>query len=166
MSRIEDGNRHLFAAWAIQQTAALIVPFLIALFTGGYIADRIRNGPGYPFGSVGEVVWDVFLVWGLGLYLGLGVHRFFPRSAVTGRWVWVVPTVFLVYVFISDARMSTLEHALSDFFHPGPEGENQWLLLFVTYPTSQCLLYSLAMFFAPRRAPPHAQPDEAPVFNH
>lgn len=160
MPRKQEANRHAFVAWAAQQVAAPVVPLLIALFTGGYIADRIRNGPGYPFGSIGEFIWDILLVWGLGLYLGLAVHRFFPRSSVTGRWVWVLPTVFLVYVFITDTRTFSIAHALSELFHPGPEGENQWLLFFVTYPASQCLLYSLTMFLTTRRSPPHRQPDQ------
>jgi hypothetical protein len=129
----------------------IVIPTLLAGFTAGTIAQDIEEGSGYPLGIVGKLIWYVFFVWGIGFYLALMVHRFFPRAAKEGRWVWVVPMSFFLLAFIRDALMSSLPHVLTEFFYPGPNGESGWALMLITYPTCAAILYSLGMFYASRR---------------
>ena len=151
MFETEIRDDHSFLAWLAQQIVAIVVPTLLAGFTAGSIAQDIEEGPGYPLGIVGKLIWYAFFVWGGGFYLALLVHRFFPRAAKEGRWVWVVPMFFFLLAFIGDALMSSLPHVLTEFFHPGPNGEAGWALMLITYPTCAAGLYSLGMFLASRR---------------
>jgi hypothetical protein len=59
---------------------------------------------------------------------------------------------FFLLAFIGIALFSSLRRGLSQFFWPGPNGEDWWILMLVTYPTCSATLYSLVMLFAWRRA--------------
>lgn len=151
MFETELRDDYSFAAWLAQQIAAICVPTLLAGFTAGSIAQDIEAGPGYPLGIVGKVIWYMFFVWGLGFYLALVVHRFFPRSTKEGRWVWIVPLFFVMLAFLGDAMMSSVPHVVTEFFYPGPNGESGWALMLLTYPTCAAILYSFGMFFASQK---------------
>jgi hypothetical protein len=147
----EVRDDYSFVSWLTQQIAAVAIPLALAGITAGTITDYFNQGFGFPMGIFGEVVWYTFFVWGNGLYLALLVHRFFPRAATEGCWVWAVPMFFFLLAFIWDALMSSLPHVLTEFFYPGPNGESGWALMLITYPTWQAVLYSLGMFYASRR---------------
>ncbi len=152
MFETEIHDDYSFVAWLTQQIASVAIPSILALITGGPIADYFDQGFGFPLGIAGKVIWYAFFVWGIGFYLALLVHRFFPRASKEGRWVWVVPIFFFLLAFIGDAFMSSFQHALSAFFYPGPNGEAWWALMVITYPTCQAVLYSLGMFLIAHKA--------------
>ena len=148
MFRTEIRDDYSFMGWLVQQFAAIMVPVAWALITVEFPVN-LGQWFGYPVGNIFEVLWYAVFVWGIGFFLALLVYRFSPRAAVEGRWVWVVPMFFFLLAFIGVALLSSLRHALSQFFWPESVSEDWWA--FATYPTCSATLYSLAMFFASRR---------------
>jgi hypothetical protein len=149
--RSEVSDDYSFVTWVAQQVAAVLTPSLVALLTGGSVADYIEKGPGYPLGTIGKVAWYALFVWGIGFYLAMLVHRLFRRAAAVGRWVWILPTFFFLLMFFNDVFKHSLSSAFSEFFNPGPNGEAWWALMIFTYPTCSAVLYSLGMFLALRQ---------------
>ena len=94
----------------------------------------------------------MIVVSGIALLLVLALYRALPRSAAAGRWVWPLPALVFALTFIGDATSSGLKHALTVFFHPGPNGEAAWVLMLVTDPTCSEVVYSLVMLIAHHKA--------------
>ncbi|MBZ5610116.1 MAG: hypothetical protein LAP38_17785 [Acidobacteriia bacterium] len=149
MFKTELSDDFSFMAWLSQQVGAVLVPVIWAMITADIPVSL--GGLTYPIGKVAAFIWNAVFVWGIGFPLALVVHRLLPRAASAGRWVWVLPTFFFLLTFIGDSVMSSLGHAFSNLFYTGSNGEGEWATALITYPTSECALYSLAMYLASRR---------------
>ena len=138
---IEDG--YSLAAWVAQQILSMLVPMIFIMV----VESNIK-----------QVHWpldhfrDSAMLCGAGFLFAVLVHWLFPRAAVTGRWVWTLPTSLLALAFVGDALTSSFGRAFVEFFYPGPNGEAGWAMALVTYPTGSAIAYSLGMLFATRKA--------------
>ena len=135
-----------FGVWLIQQVGVVLVTAAWALVTANMPAD-LELMLGQRLAHIIETIWYVVFVWGVGLLVALLVYRFVPRAAASGCWVWPLPAFFWLLCFAGLAVMRSFQYALASFFSPGPNAEAEWGVAIVTYPTCQCLLYSLGMFF-------------------
>jgi hypothetical protein len=158
-TEILDG--HSFWAWFSQQIGVLVIPLVLAALSGSF-AEKIDGELTSPLRILFDIVWNAVFVWGIAFFLGLAVHRFFPRAGVTGRWVWIVPMLLFFTVFASDALRYSFKDTLSEFFYPGPNGEDWWVLAGITYPACAATLYSISMFLASRKTRQRLREDSAP----
>jgi hypothetical protein len=161
MLKTEILDDYSFWAWFSQQIGALVVPSALALFSAIF-AEKIDAELTSPLRILFDIVWYTVFVWGIGFFLGLAAHRFFPRASVTGRWVWIVPMLLFFTAFVSDTLRSSFKDTLSEFFYPGPNGEDWWALMGITYPACATTLYSISMFLASRRTRQRLKADSAP----
>jgi hypothetical protein len=92
------------------------------------------------------VARDEVGMWGIGFFLGLAVHRVFPKAARTGRRIWALPMLTSLVFFIGDWIHFSFAHVVTEFFFG--TGEDGWVVIFVTLPTCSCILYSAAMALA------------------
>lgn len=95
------------------------------------------------------------LVWAVtagaaGLVAALVARRIAPDQGC-GLWIWVIPSSFLLLGLVSDSLQFSVHEALSEFFLPGPDGEEWWALIFLTCPTIACLTCSAAVRLQERR---------------
>jgi hypothetical protein len=154
MFRTEIAGDFSFVGWFVQLGAAIIVPSGVALFTAGRIVDLVESRMGPPvsfWGQCGKFLWYLFFVWGTGFFLALLIARVLPGAREMGRWVWPVPVLLFLIMFIVDASMSSLRYALSQFIYPGTDsGEAWWGVMLATFPTCQAVLYSLGMLVSRR----------------
>jgi hypothetical protein len=138
------------ASWLAQQFGVPIISLLWALTTA-QVGDRIKAALGSPAGDVVRVAWYALFIWGSGLLLSLFVHRLIPRSGTEGRWIWILPSLGFVTLFIDDLRHFPIRQVSADFFYPGDNGEGWWALVLATYPTAASIGYSLGMTYLNRR---------------
>jgi hypothetical protein len=149
--RSDDG----FAAWLIQQIAAPLVPFVWALLTASVPPTLGRYAGTYvgqPLEIAIEIVWYFVLGWGLAFALALVVRRVFPSASRSGRWVWVLPVLLFTAGFIWDCTLFSFPQAASEFFYYGSAGEAALGFSLITFPTCSCLIYSLAIYLAEKKA--------------
>jgi len=150
-----EARDYSFGCWLLQQLGAVLVPAIWALATSS-VPSAVEGGAGYPIGTILEALWYVFFVWAVGLFWALIVHRFLRHAASAGRWVWPLPTFCFLLWFTFLAVERSFGYALRAAFSVG-QGEEGWGVAVVTYPTCQCILYSLGMYLASRY---HSGPDQ------
>jgi hypothetical protein len=117
---------------AAQTVAAYLIPLVLSLV----FADLI---PG-PESIKSDTLEDAFVA-AMGLAFGLMVLLVVPRSAPTGRWVWVAPMGFLALVVLWEFSLGDFD-VLTLLFGQGEAG---WVQFFNTAPTMACLCYSAVM---------------------
>lgn len=106
-----------------------------------------------PLGRAFEALSIATLTLGPAFLVGRGVQRWLPDIAVSGRWLWLVPSSFVSASLFSSLVHSTLGRDLVDLFYPPPEGEAWWAVLFFTYPTLGFIGYAVGIAFETVRDP-------------
>lgn len=155
MFGIELRSDDEFLPWLAQQIAAPFVPLLWALLTASVppaLGRYAGTYTGEPLEIVIEVLWSFVLGWGLAFALALAVRRVFPSASRSGRWVWVLPVLIFTAGFIWECTLFPFRQAISDAFYYGSAGEAAWGFSLITFPTCSCIVYSLAMYLAERKA--------------
>jgi hypothetical protein len=100
----------------------------------------------------GNVIGCYVVVSVLAACLAFFVGSTFPQSSESGKWVWVILTLFLATVLISDSVERSVPHALRMLFYPPDEPESGWVFVMLTLPTLGTISYSVCMRFIARRA--------------
>ena len=143
-TRVDNGGTfdgRTLAGWVSQMLWAAIVPFAWVFLTHDEVG-----------------------MWGVGFFLGLAMHKVFPRAARTGRWVWFLPVFVSLVFFIGDWIHFSFAYVVSEFF--SGTGEDGWGVIFDTLPTCSCILYSIAMALAAAHLRRKVKPHRARGFRH
>ncbi len=149
-----------FLPWLAQQITAPLVPFMWALLTASIppaLGRFAGTYTGQPLEIGIEFGWSCGLGWGLALALAIAVRRVFPSASRSGRWVWVLPVLLCTAGFIWDCTLFGFPRAVSEFFYFGPAGEAALGFALITFPTCSCIVYSLAMYLAEKKARKHSR---------
>jgi hypothetical protein len=118
--------------WAAQTIGAYFIPLALSIVLSGWI-----SGPE----SVRAELLNDALVAAVGLSLGLTICFLVPCSHRSGQWVWVAPTVWLMFVFSWEMSRGNF-NALTVAFGTGEDG---WGQFFITAPLLACISYSVVM---------------------
>ncbi len=143
MFRTEFDDPVSFPAYALQLIVALLIPPFCSMIAIAWFAPVLAE-PMASLADFGSCCCIGFALAGL-------VHHVSADSAVTGRWVWVVPSLFFATGFIYDVAALSFSSALSEWFYIGSNGEDGLGFVLLTCPTCGTVCYSLGMVFATRR---------------
>jgi hypothetical protein len=149
-----------FLPWLAQQIAAPFVPLMWALLTANVppaLARYAGSYTGQPPEIAIEVLWSFVIGWGLAFALALAVRYVFPGASRSGKWVWVLPLLILTAGFIWECTLFPFRQAIKDAFYYGSAGEASLGFSLITFPTCSCIVYSLAMYLAEKKARKHTQ---------
>jgi hypothetical protein len=80
-----------------------------------------------------------------GCALGLLVSLLKPSVASTGKWIWIIPSLFCLWGFLDESLRHSPGAALRMLFFPGPDGEAGWVFALMMIPTIAMASYSAAM---------------------
>ena len=67
-----------------------------------------------------------------------------------GRWIWIIPSSFILLGLVSASLYASIREALSGLFLPEAEGEAWWAFFFLTCPTIACITCSVAYHYLPK----------------
>jgi len=93
---------------------------------------------------------------------GYSIHRIWPWTYTAGRIVWILPVFFFLLNLVIDAiRGHSVSNLVARYFYPRP-GEEDLGVIFFTWPTISCCLYSIGMVVTHRRSTSRSL-DSAPL---
>ena len=130
-----------FVAFVVQQFGAFFGPLMLTIPLGTLLAG---------FDIAGDILTPV-LPGLISFAIGIGAQQISPNWAAIGRWVWILPACLFVIAFGSDWASHSWRFVIAEFFWPGPNGEDWWVLMLLTVPTAGSCLYSAGIFFARSR---------------
>lgn len=131
-------------AFAVQQLGVWIISVIWALITVSLLVWLSQFG---PVARMIEAASAIGLAFAPGFSGGRLIQSKYPHFAVSGRWVWVLPCIFvsaLLLVFVTYTH-TPLSRSLADLFSPPNDLAGVLGVLFVTYPTLGCVGYSLGI---------------------
>jgi len=130
-----------FAWFVVQQFGAFFGPLILSISVGSALNSS---------GVAGEILPPAFAGL-ISFAIGMTIQQNSPNWAAIGRWVWVLPACLFLIAFGSDWASYSWRFVTSEFFWPGPNGEDAWVEVFLTVPSACCCLYSAGIFFARSR---------------
>lgn len=135
-------------SWLVQQLAVPLSPLL-----WGILTFRSEESLAASLGLSLNGIVDVSCFVGLGISFGLAilVRHIVPSAVAMGRWIWLLPVLIWGSALIYDSLTLSTAEAVADFFWSS-RGDDGGLLMFFTYPTCSCIVYSAGMMLADRRA--------------
>lgn len=80
------------SVWTALLQIIFVYPAVVLLLTPALEITRISKGSGDPQPAFA----DMGLVLAGGAVLGIAIGRFWPALARTGRWLWLLPAIFLL----------------------------------------------------------------------
>jgi hypothetical protein len=81
---------------------------------------------------------------------GYSIQRIWPWTYSAGRILWILPAFFLLLILVIELiRRHAVSNIVAEYFYPRP-GEEDLGVIFFTWPTVSCCLYSLGMVAAHR----------------
>jgi hypothetical protein len=131
-----------FFAFLLQQLGVPLVCFVAVLSTSQVPGIFKQSGVD---GESAGALWALVGALVSGFVLGCLASRFMPRATSTGRWIWIIPSLFFLWAFLDESLSSSLVSALRMLFFPGPNGAAGLVLVLLTVPTISTWSYSAAM---------------------
>ena len=131
-------------AFLIQQLAVWIISVIWALITASLPVWLSQFGPVARMFGAASVIG---LASAPAFFGGRLIQYSYPHFAVSGRWVWVVPSIFLLALLVVFVIYThePLSRNLADLFSPRNDLGSVLAALFVTYPTLGCVGYSVGI---------------------
>ena len=88
---------------------------------------------------------EVAYMVAIGALLAFLAVTFFDLAS-TGRWVWLIPSILLVWALVEDSLDFSIWQAISEAFWPSV-GEAGLGFIILTSPTLACISYSASIAF-------------------
>ena len=102
-----------------------------------------------------EQVYQYLVIAFVAGFLAFIISAIAPASVQSGRWVWLLPSAFLIFAVCSDLYFRGFAAFHAFYTGSGPmAGEEAWTLVLLTLPTWACCCYSGTMWVRRRRADP------------
>ena len=147
MFRTEINTGESLISFGLQQVGVWIVFMVWGVVSSEAPAALSHFG---TTGSVLECPAILFLGMGPGILCGHLIRSLSPRAAYAGRWIWILPAIFLSTTLLGAGLHSTLPRDSMDLFFPPSDGEAWWAAMFFTCPVLGCIGYSLGVTGHPR----------------
>ncbi len=125
----------------LQQLAVPLISFVLLLVVPAVPWHFMKS----VIGQAAEVVRSIAVSSLIGFALGLFAFRFLPSARVTAQWLWVLPMLLLLLVFLLGSITSSTSRSLRTTLFPGPDGEEGWFFYLLTCPTVATAAYSVAI---------------------
>lgn len=130
-------------AYGAQQFAAPLLPLLAVLI----VSPLFSALPDSEVLLIGNLVFALIVAFSLGRF----ARDHFPTAAEGGRWVWIIPSLFMSAGLVHDAVQFSMGYCLREFFFPAPQGEAGLCFLLITVPVFSSICYSIACVRTRRR---------------
>ena len=120
-----------FVRWLVQLFGAALIPLVVLLFAVSKI-------------STDRFALDYLIIAATSCALAVGAYHWSPAFVLEGTRVWILPTcVELTFALV--ALKGGI--GLIDLIYVAPgQGERGWGILFLTWPTFGCCVYSMTMW--------------------
>jgi hypothetical protein len=129
-------------SFGLQQVGVWIAFMIWGLITSDVPAAFIRVG---ATGTPLECIAILSLVLGPGIFFGHLIRFLFPSATYSGRWIWLLPVMFLSAGLLADLFRDRLWQELADLFFPASDGEGWWAAMFFACPVLGCIGYSVGV---------------------
>ncbi len=144
MFTTEVNDSRSLAAWSTQQVAIPILSWILT-YIAMLVPETIlaRRATNLVMDAGIEAFLTTILFWSSGFILAILIRQIFPSAAPTGKWIWVLPTLLVVYLIAWDFAKVGNPIVLIEYFYP--KGEQAWIAYLAVFPTYACIAYSLGM---------------------
>ena len=132
-------------SFAFQQVASAYAPMFIVATLG------------LQLGAL-SIAGQAAVAFGLALLIGKGQ----PRSTLEGRWVWVFPALFFASGLALSTKSSDVHHEIMSLLDVTLTGKASLLLILVTFPFCNSVVYSVCMYGLRKSANTPGAPPEPP----
>ena len=101
-----------------------------------------------PVAALLETLCIIVLAATPSFFLGRAVQSNAPTLALSGKRIWLLPTIATVLI---DVMSGPPLRNIEDLFFPIHDGEAWWAVFLATYPTVGCIAYSLGIVLMNRK---------------
>jgi hypothetical protein len=127
-------------AFGAQQLGVWIASVIWALITVSLPVWLSQFGPVARTFEAGSIIG---LAFAPAYFCGRLIHGRYPHFALSGRWIWLLPSGLMALLLLNAVLHSTLGRNLGELFCPPSDGEQWWAVLLGTYPILGCAGYAL-----------------------
>jgi hypothetical protein len=140
-------NEPSFVAYLLQQIGVPLFSLLLLLTLVSGAESLFQSK---ATGRIIEAIVGIAVAVSIGFLGGAAVGRIVPSARSSGRWVWVVPALALLWAFFHDAFRTSPKDSFRELFFASQNGEAWWAFVLLTCPAISTLSYSVAMVWRSR----------------